>query len=115
MPSSLFSTYSAGENRVTASILAVLRSLALNRVERLLGALLEESEFELIRFDNQVAEGGTGVPDAVIASSCRILIETKTSRNAVSVDQLRRHLEKLQGTHESKRVLLVLRHREKIT
>ena len=39
MPDSIFSTYRTGENRVTASILAVLRSLALHRIERLLGAL----------------------------------------------------------------------------
>jgi len=38
MGSSLFSTYSPGENRVTASILAVLRSLSLGRIERMLGA-----------------------------------------------------------------------------
>lgn len=36
---SIFSTYSTGENRVTASILAVLRSLSLDRIQRLLGAL----------------------------------------------------------------------------
>ena len=44
MPDSIFSTYRTGENRVTASILAVLRSLALQRTERLLGALMERSE-----------------------------------------------------------------------
>jgi hypothetical protein len=49
---SIFSTYSTGENRVTASILAVLKSLSLNRIERLLGALLEQSAFELVRFQN---------------------------------------------------------------
>ena len=44
---SIFSTYSTGENRVTASFLAVLRSLSLDRMQRILGALLEQSEFEL--------------------------------------------------------------------
>lgn len=62
MPDSLFSTYRAGENRVTASILAVLRSLALHRTERLLGALMERSEFELVSFRNQPAKGGKGGP-----------------------------------------------------
>ncbi len=33
MPDSIFSTYRTGENRVTASILAVLRSLAIQRTE----------------------------------------------------------------------------------
>ena len=108
MPASIFSTYSAGENRVTASILAVLRSLAINRIERLLGALMEQSEFELVRFENQVAEGGGGVPDAVIASNIRIFVETKIKRNAVDADQLRRHVKRLKEAKESNRVLLVL-------
>lgn len=108
MPASIFSTYSTGENRVTASILAVLKSLSLGRIERLLGAVLEQSEFELIHFRNQVASGGKGVPDAEIRSSCRILIETKIKRDSVSVAQLERHLEKLNGGPEAHQVLLVL-------
>jgi hypothetical protein len=66
MATNIFSTYSTGENRITASILAVLQSLALQRTERLLGALLEQADFELIRFENQPAKGGKGVPDAII-------------------------------------------------
>lgn len=108
MATNLFSTYSTGENRVTASILAVLRSLSLDRMQRLLGALLEESEFELVTFQNQPAKGGTGVPDAIIQSSCRLLIETKIKRNAVRVDQLERHLERLDQATETIRILLVL-------
>lgn len=108
MPSSIFSTYSTGENRITASVLAVLRSLSLSRIERLLGALLGRSEFELVRFENQVAKNGEGVPDAEIASSCRILVETKRRVNAVDLEQLRRHLRKLRAASETARVLLVL-------
>jgi hypothetical protein len=40
--------------------------------------LLEQSEFELIRFENQPSKGGVGVPDAIIQSSIRLLLETKT-------------------------------------
>ena len=90
----IFSTYSTGENRVTASFLAVLRSLSLDRMQRLIGSLLEQSEFELIRFENQPSKGGTGVPDAIIQSSIRLLLETKTERNAVSLPQIKRHLER---------------------
>lgn len=108
MGSNIFSTYSTGENRVTASILAVIQSLSLSRIERLLGALMEESEFELVRFQNQPASGGSGVPDAVILTSCRLLIETKTSRNAVRSEQLRRHLDRLDKESESMQRLLVL-------
>ncbi len=108
MPSNIFSTYSSGENRVTASILAVLRALSLERTERLLGALLERPEMELVRFQNQPAKGGEGVPDAIILASCRILIETKIEQNAVKVPQIRRHLERLNKNNEATRVLLVL-------
>ncbi len=108
MPDSIFSTYRTGENRVTASILAVLRSLALHRTERLLGALMERSEFELVTFQNQAAKGGKGVPDASITASCRLLVETKIERNAVRGDQIRRHLERLNTAPEAVKVLLVL-------
>jgi len=65
---SLFSTYRTGENRVTASILAVFRSLTLGRSERLLGAIMEQSEFELVRFQNQPSRGAPGVRRAKRAS-----------------------------------------------
>lgn len=105
---SIFSTYSTGENRVTASFLAVLRSLSLDRMQRILGALLEQSEFELIKFQNQPAKGGEGVPDAIIQASCCLLIETKTKRNVVRLDQLKRHLKRLDAATEATSLLLVL-------
>jgi hypothetical protein len=48
MGGSLFSAYTTGENRVTVSILAVLRSPALGRIEWLLGVFLEQSAFKLV-------------------------------------------------------------------
>jgi hypothetical protein len=108
MPISLFATYSAGENRVTATVLAVLRSLSLDRIERLLGALTEQAEFELVRFENQAGRGGVGVPDAELLSSCRILIETKIKPNTIDRKQLTRHLQRLDDTNEAVQRLLVL-------
>ena len=105
---SIFSTYSTGENRVTASFLAVLRSLSLDRIQRLLGALLEQSEFELIRFENQPSKGGAGVPDAIIQASVRLLIETKLSRNAVDLMQIRRHTNRFDEAEETTQALLIL-------
>lgn len=104
----IFSTYSQGENRVTASFLAVIRSLSLDRIQRLLGALLEQSEFELVRFDNQPSKGGDGVPDAIIQSSICLLLETKTERNGVNLPQIKRHLTRLDEATESTALLLVL-------
>jgi hypothetical protein len=77
----------------------------------LLGAILEESEFELVNFQNQPAKGGEGVPDAVIQSSCRILVETKVKQNAIRANdphQITRHLQRLNQATESRRLLLVL-------
>jgi hypothetical protein len=108
MPNNLFPKYAQGENRVTASILAVIRSLSLGRIERLLGSLMEQSEFELVKFRNQVAEGYKGVPDGEILASCRIVVETKIKRNTVRPNQLQRHLDGLEKANEAIRILLVL-------
>ncbi|MFM8326219.1 MAG: hypothetical protein ACKN9U_15270, partial [Pirellulaceae bacterium] len=106
--SSIFSTYSTGENRVTASFLAVLRALSLDRMQRLLGNLMEQSDFELIRFENQPSKGAPGVPDALIHSSIRLLVETKIARNTVNLPQLKRHLARLNEASEATALLLVL-------
>jgi hypothetical protein len=108
MPANIFSSYSTGENRVTASLLAVLQSLSLGRMNRLLGALLETPEFELVRFQNQPSKGSEGVPDGIVFSSCRLLIETKTTPNQVGIPQLARHLVRLDQSGEATRVLIVL-------
>lgn len=108
MPASIFSTYSTGENRVTATILAVLRALSMERMERLLGAILERPDFELISFKNQQSKGGEGVPDAVIRSSLMLLIETKIKHQSLNRPQLERHLRRLDDSKEVVRVLLVL-------
>ena len=104
----IFSTYSQGENRVTSSILAVIRSLSLDRIERILGALLEQSEMEFVRFENQPSKGGDGVPDAIIQSSFRLLIETKTVRDGLNLPQLKRHLTRLDEAKEQSALLLIL-------
>jgi len=70
--------------------------------------MLGASELQLIDFSNQVSRGGPGVPDAVISSSIRLMVETKTARNAVDAAQLRRHLDKLAAATESRKMLLVL-------
>lgn len=105
---SIFSTYSTGENRVTASLLAVLRSLSLDRIQRLLGALLEQSEFELVRFQNQPSKGGKSVPDAIIHASIRLLVETKIKRNDINIVQIKQHLKRLDEANEVTRLLLII-------
>lgn len=108
MRTGLFATYRGGENRVTASILAVLRSLALSRTERLLSALTDDARLELLAFRNQVAGPAGTVPDAEIMGSCRLLFETKLTRNAVRLSQVQGHLVRLDESAEAFRALLVL-------
>ena len=107
MQASIFSSYSRGENRVTSSILAVMRFLSLQHTARLLGAIMEDSEFELIHFENQPAKGGKGIPDASISSSCRILVETKIQRDTVDLEQLKRHLKRLDGKVSVEQLLVL--------
>ncbi|MEO8272416.1 MAG: hypothetical protein ABI557_22090 [Aureliella sp.] len=64
--------------------MAVLRSLSLGRIERMLAAILEESEFELVRVQNQPSKAGAGVPDAMNHSSFRMLIATKAERSGAN-------------------------------
>ena len=78
------------------------------RIERILGALLEQSAFELVRFQNQPSRGAEGVPDAEIVGSCRLLVETKMERDAVRADQLTRHLQRLDHSKEAVQCLLVV-------
>jgi hypothetical protein len=107
MPTSLFSTYSQGENRITATFLAVLERLALPHIEFILGALLDEPEFSLISFQNQPSKGGPGVPDAQILAAVRVLIETKVRPRELTAAQLSTHLQRLNGAIATERLLVL--------
>ena len=107
MPTPLFSTYSQGENRITATFLAVLERLALPHIEFLLAALLGEPEFSLVSFQNQPSKGGPGVPDAQILATVRVLIETKVRPNELTSAQLSTHLQRLNGTIATERLLVL--------
>ena len=94
MTTPLFSTYRQGENRVTATLLAVLQRLSLPNIDRILQALLEDAAFGLVTFDNQ-PKGRESVPDARIGTGSAIWIETKRERNKVSIHQVKSHLKSL--------------------
>ena len=94
MTTPLFSTYRQGENRVTATLLAVLQRLSLPNIDRILQALLEDTAFGLVTFDNQ-PKGKESVPDARIGTGSAIWIETKRERNKVSIYQVKSHLKSL--------------------
>ena len=94
MTTPLFSTYRQGENRITATLLAVLQRLSLPNIDRILQALLEDTAFSLVTFDNQ-PKGKGSTPDARIGTGSAIWIETKRVRNAVRSSQLKKHLNSL--------------------
>ena len=101
----LFSTYRQGENRVTASMLAVFERIDLALVERLLGAASGESELQMVSFRNQVS-GPASVPDASISAQFNYLFEVKTERDHVQMGQLRGHLRSL-GVGGDQRLFVV--------
>lgn len=111
MPSPLFSTYRQGENRVSASMLAVFERLGIDLVSRILGGALERPELGLVEYQSQPSRGGAGVPDGEMSASFRFLFEVKTVPDAISsdihLDQIRRHLQRLDGQHGNE-LLVVL-------
>ena len=103
----LFSTYRSGENRVTASMLAVFERVGVDVVERILVSATGESSLTLVNFQNQVSRGSSSVPDALISASFKLLFEVKTTRNAVLADQLYRHLDHFEHSQDQE-LLIVL-------
>lgn len=107
MPNPLFSTYTQGENRVTSTVIAVFQHISNQLTEEILEALTDESDLELVSFDNQVT-GVDSIPDAAIRSSTALWFETKTSRNAVDQKQLENHLKALdEETSELQRLIVL--------
>jgi len=108
MSNTLFSNYSQGENRVTATILAVFERISFTLVERILQQLCQETETELLEFRNQPT-GPASVPDAVIRASFAYWIETKIVPDTVRKDQIIGHLQALDDYSDArKQMLLVL-------
>ena len=111
MPNPLFSRYSQGENRVTASILAVFERISFALVERILQILCETPEQSLLTIKNQVKLGkdAESIPDGVIQASFSYLLETKVIPGTVSRIQLVNHLKCLNAIpNVSQKKLIVL-------
>jgi hypothetical protein len=102
----LFSAYRQGENRVTASMLAVFERIGLDLLEQLLIGASGESSVSFVDFTNQVGGPGT-VPDASIRGSFRYLFEVKTERNQLRRSQLEGHLELLEGGAADERLFVI--------
>jgi hypothetical protein len=103
----LFSSYRTGENRVTASILAVFERIDLGVVERLLSAASGEANLPLVSFANQVAASDGSVPDAGIYANFRYLFEVKTTARTLDRRQLEAHLAHLDGSYGEERLFVL--------
>ena len=109
MPSTLFSRYSQGENRVTASILAVFERISFSLVERILQILCGETNLPLLIIKNQINSGEKDSrPDGAVQASFAYWIETKVVQDSVDLEQLKRHLCSLEKSSFDKKKLLVL-------
>lgn len=103
----LFSTYRTGENRVTASMLAVFERIDATILERLLAGASGESSLTFVRFANQVAGLAGSVPDAAISASFHYLFEVKTELDTLRRKQLESHLAGLTGAFKDERLFVI--------
>ena len=103
----LFSTYRTGENRVTASMLAVFERIDASILERLLAGASGESSLTFVSFANQVGDIPGSVPDAAISASFHYLFEVKTELDALRHEQLDSHLLGLTGVFKDERLLMI--------
>jgi hypothetical protein len=106
VPNPLFSSYRAGENRVTSSTLAVFERIDLALVQELLGSAASAGpELTTVTFENLVPGHGS-VPDARISARFDWWFETKTTRGRYDTEghgreQVRQHCKLLKGTPEA--------------
>ncbi|UCC71540.1 MAG: hypothetical protein JSV86_14265 [Gemmatimonadota bacterium] len=107
MKSNIFNSSREGENRVTASMLAVFERLDLSVLERLLASAAGESSLSLVEFANRPADGSSHVPDAAIRGSFNYLFEVKTETDAVRRDELVVQLRRLANGHREERLFVV--------
>jgi hypothetical protein len=109
MPNSIFSRYRQGENRVTATLLAVLERLGAETTEALLSTAVDggDETLQLVRYRNQPMGAGEGVPDAQIRASINLLFETKVAIGSVNKKQLLRHLTALDDGSEIQRLYVL--------
>lgn len=112
MSNSLFSTYSQQENQVTQTLVSVLNRINSELTEHLLESMIDESDFELVSYENQSIEDKS-TPDARIGSSVEVWFETKIHRNSIKEEQIENHLKGLDRTSSENQRLIALTPDEK--
>jgi len=94
MTQGIFSTYKQGENRVTSSLIQVLKHLPVNVVEaflRFFSSNKTEGAQNFIKFENQI-KGVGSVPDAGIFANFNLLFETKIVQGSIDHKQMTDHV-----------------------
>lgn len=108
MTQGIFSTYSQGENRVTSSIIQVLKHLPVNVVEAFLAMFTSDSSKQFpqvfVQFENQ-KKSEDSIPDARISANFALVFEVKTSTSAINIVQMNKHFK---NTKESGGTLVYL-------
>lgn len=111
---SIFSTYSQGENRVTSTLMSVLRNLSIANFNKLMSDIIGETGTDLISIVNQPSGKRTKNdtihtnPDAEISSNFFYYFETKIKANTINKRQLEGHLIKLGHKYSCDKKLIVL-------
>src|SRR5688500_13031413 len=103
MPEAIFPTYSGRENRVTSTLLSVIRNLSIVRYNQLLSSLhnlsplSQNASKDPIEIYNQVSERKVGrtVPDGRLRAQFDDIIETKLPHDSLDETQLVGHLQHL--------------------
>lgn len=88
-------------------MIAVFQRLELSLLERLLGAVAQESALQLVAFVNQPAGVGASIPNARMSAHFDYWFETKTVPNALGQKQLSEHYKNLTPEAKHERLFIV--------
>jgi hypothetical protein len=88
-------------------MMAVFQRLELSLLERLLGAVTQESALQLVAFVNQPTGAGDSVPDARVSAHFDYWFEIKTVPNALTAKQLSEHYKNLTDGAKHERLFFV--------
>jgi hypothetical protein len=88
-------------------MMAVFQRLELSLLERLLGAVTQETALQLVAFVNQPVGAGDSIPDARMSARFDYWFETKTVPNALGPAQLSEHYKNLTAGARHERLFIV--------
>lgn len=109
MNSSIFSTFSQGENRITSQFFEVLFQLSYSTSNKIIRFILDNEKFDVVEKKNQYkTDKYSSVPDYMIRSKFNILVETKNKSGLINEKQIKEHIKVLEDEVCGNDYLLVL-------